>query len=66
MTNESSLSDCTGPEAQSKAVLLLSRSGPSATFGLNSGANKLVSLPGTRLKIIPWKNDKYSKDKEFL
>ena len=33
VTNERSLSDCTGPEAQPKVVLLLPRSEPSATLG---------------------------------
>ena len=33
---------------------------------LNPGANKLAPLPGTRLNIIPGKNDKDSKDKEFF
>ena len=32
----------------------------------NSSANKLAPLLGTRLNIIPGKNDKDSKDKEFL
>ena len=49
-----------------KVVLLLLRSGSSTTFGLISSANKPVPFPGARLKIIPGKNDKDSKDKEFL
>ena len=66
MTNERSLSDYVGPEAQPKVVLLLPGSEPFRNLWFNSGANKLAPLSGMRLNIIPGKNDKDSKDKEFL
>ena len=46
MTNERSLSDCAGPEAQSKAVLLLPGSGLLSLDlgGSNPGANMSISL----------------------
>ena len=50
----------------SKVVFMLPGSDSSATFGINSGANNIALLPGTRLKIIPGKNDKVSKDKRFM
>ena len=64
--NERSLSDYAGPEAQPKVVLLLPENKPFHNLWFNFGANKLTSLLGTRLNIIPGKNDKYSKDKEFM
>ena len=56
--NERSLSHCAWPKAQPKVVLMLPRGGPFLNFGLISGANKLVPLLGTNLKILPGKNDK--------
>ena len=66
MTNEISLSDRAGLEAWPKAFLLLPRGEPFHNLGLISGANKLASLSRTRLNIIVGKNNKDSKDKEFL
>ena len=59
MTNERSLSECAGPEAYSKAVVLLPGSSlPSLDLGgSNLSANKLASLLGMKLKILPGKND---------
>ena len=49
-----------------KVVLLLPQGLPLTTLGSILSANKLALLPGMRLKIIPRKNDKDSKDKESL
>ena len=66
MTNERSLSNYAGLEGKPKVVLPLPKSEPFHNLWLNSRDNKLAPLPGTRLNIIPGKNDKDSKDKDFL
>ena len=50
----------------SKAVLLLPGSEPFYNLWFNFGANKLAPFPGTKLNIIPRKNDKDSRYKGFL